>query len=111
MNPRHLKCEAMKMALLDMITAAYLLSMVVLPFWTNLRPIYINHWNKTKSLCIGRSNDSLVLEPPQTLFKLNKTEYLKNTKNDTETDLDNVDILMAANQAVVAVFGTFSKYF
>ena len=96
------------MALLDMITAAYLLSLIVLPFWTNLRPIYINHWNKTKSLCISQSNDSLGLEPPPlTLFKLNQTEYLKNIKNDTEKDLDNADILMVGNQVLVAVFGKF----
>ena len=103
-----MKAVTMKMALLDMITAAYLLSLIVMPFWTNLRPIYINHWNKTKSLCISQqSSNSLVQEPPLTLLKLNKTEYLKNIKNDTEKDLDNTDILMVGNQVLVAVFGKF----
>ena len=96
------------MNLLDMITVAYLLSMIVMPIWTNIRPIYKQPiWNKTKSLCVSQPSNFSVLKPPLTLFKLNKTEYLMNIKNETEKDLDNTDILMVGNQVVVAVFGKF----
>ena len=71
------------MSLLKVITGAYFLSLVVMIFWTNVRPNYINYWNKT--------------------------EHLKKHRNNMELDLDNTDIIMIANQAVVAVFGNKMK--
>ena len=67
------------MILLNLTTAAYLLSLIVMAFWTNIRPLYINHWNKT--------------------------EYLMNLKNVNRTKVDDVDIIMAANQIVIAALG------
>ena len=63
---------------LNIITAAYFLSLIVMAVWANIRPIYINRWNKT--------------------------EYLEKLNN-TETPLDYIDILTVANQVSVAVFG------
>ena len=35
--------------ILNIITSAYLLSMIVMAFWTNIRPFYVNEkWNSTK---------------------------------------------------------------
>lgn len=50
-------------------------------FWTNIRPSYVNYWNKT--------------------------EYLMNLKNQTKTEVDDIDVIMAANQVVIAVLGKF----
>lgn len=69
------------MILLNTITAAYLVSLVVMIFWTNVRPSFVNYWNKT--------------------------EYLMNLKNQTQTEVDDIDKIMAANQAVIAVLGNF----
>ena len=63
---------------LNIITAAYFLSLIVMAVCANIRPIYYNPWNKT--------------------------EYLEQL-NDTETPLDYIDILTVANQVAVAVFG------
>ena len=48
-------------------------------FWANIRPFYINHWNKT--------------------------EYVKNLNDTVTPELDYIDILTVANQISVAVFG------
>ena len=50
-------------------------------FWTNIRPSLVNYWNKT--------------------------EYLFNLKNQTKTEVDDIDVIMAANQVVIAVLGIF----
>ena len=71
------------MNLLNIITAAYFISLIVMTFWTNIRPSFVNYWNKT--------------------------EYLIKMQNQTRTEVDNIDIAMAVNQAVIAVLGTYSK--
>ena len=66
------------MILLNIITAAYFTSLIVMAFWTNIRPSYVNHWNKT--------------------------EYLMKLENETR-EVDGIDVAMAVNQAVIAVLG------
>ena len=52
-------------------------------FWTNLRPFYINHWNRTMM-----------------------TEINITFKPDRE--METIDIIMVVNLVVVAVAGKFS---
>ena len=73
----------MKMILLNIITAVYFISLIVMTFWTNIRPSYVNYWNKT--------------------------EYLMNLKNQNKAEVDDIDVIMAANQMVIAVLGKFLK--
>ena len=77
----NLRICQVKMILLNIITAAYFISLIVMTFWTNIRPSYVNYWNKT--------------------------EYLMNLKNQTKTEVDDIDVIMAANQVVIAVLGKF----
>ena len=70
--------------ILNIVTSAYLLSLLVMAFWTNLRPFYINHWNRT-----------------EILTKINIT-----FKPDLE--METIDIIMVVNLVVVAVAGKFS---
>ena len=69
------------MIVLNIITAAYFISLIVMTSWTNIRPIFVNYWNKT--------------------------EYLMNLKNRSKTEVDNIDVIMAANQVVIAVLGIY----
>ena len=77
----NLRICQVNMILLNIITAAYFISLIVMTFWTNIRPSYVNYWNKT--------------------------EYLMNLKNQTKTEVDDIDVIMAANQVVIAVLGKF----
>ena len=70
------------MIVLNIITAAYFISLIVMTSWTNIRPSFVNYWNKT--------------------------EYLMNLKNQSKTEVDNIDVIMAANQVVIAVLGIYS---
>ena len=53
-------------------------------FWTNIRPSYINHWNRTEML----------------------PDININVKTDQE--METLDIVMVVNLVVVAVAGKFS---
>ena len=70
--------------ILNIVTSAYLLSIIVMAFWTNIRPSYINHWNRTNVTNITNIN----------------------VKPDPE--METLDIAMAVNLVVVAVVGKFS---
>ena len=70
-------------SILNIVTSAYLLSLLVMAFWTNLRPFYINHWNRTMM-----------------------TEINITFKPDRE--METIDIIMVVNLVVVAVAGKFS---
>ena len=70
--------------ILNIVTSAYLLSIIVMAFWTNIRPSYINHWNRTEML----------------------PDIKINVKPDQE--METLDIVMVVNLVVVAVAGKFS---
>ena len=67
--------------ILNIVTSAYLLSIIVMAFWTNIRPSYINHWNITEML-----PDPVKPDP----------------------EMETLDIVMVVNLVVVAVVGKFS---
>ena len=67
--------------ILNIVTSAYLLSIIVMAFWTNIRPSYINHWNRTEML-----PDPVKPDP----------------------EMETLDIVMVVNLVVVAVVGKFS---
>ena len=71
-------------SILNIVTSAYLLSLLVMAFWTNLRPFYNNHWNRTEIL----------------------TEINITFKPDLE--METIDVIMVVNLVVVAVAGKFS---
>ena len=70
--------------ILNIVTSAYLLSLLVMAFWTNLRPLYINHWNRTEMM----------------------TEI--NITYNPDLEMKTIDIVMVVNLVVVAVAGKFS---
>ena len=70
--------------ILNIVTSAYLLSLLVMAFWTNLRPLYINHWNRTEMM----------------------TEI--NITSNPDLEMKTIDIVMVVNLVVVSVAGKFS---
>ena len=70
--------------ILNTVTSAYLLSMIVMAFWTNIRPFYVNHWNRTD-----------VLPGKDITFK-------------PDLEVETIDIVMVVNLVLVAVVGKFS---
>lgn len=66
------------------MTSVYLLSMIVMAFWTNLRPFYINHWNTTDVL----PGKDITLKP--------------------DLEMKTIDIVMVVNLVLIAVVGKFS---
>ena len=67
--------------ILNIVTASYLLSLIVMAFWTNIRPFYINHWNRTEML--DEMNISVEQEP----------------------EIEMIDIIMVVNLVAVAFTG------
>ena len=79
--------------LLNIVTSAYFLSLIVMAFWTNIRPIYVNdYWNRT-----------------------NFSEYAiqllsqKNVSYKTEQELGSLDIIVVINLVLVSAFGKWSS--
>ena len=70
--------------ILNIVTSAYLLSIIVMAFWTNIRPSYINHWNRTEML----PDINITVKP--------------------DPEMETLDIVMVVNLVVVAVVGKFS---
>ena len=66
---------------MNIVTASYLLSLIVMAFWTNIRPFYINHWNRTEML--DEMNISVEQEP----------------------EIEMIDIIMVVNLVAVAFTG------
>ena len=70
--------------ILNIVTSVYILSIIVMAFWTNLRPFYINHWNRTDVL----PGENITFKP--------------------DLEVKTIDILMVVNLVLVAVVGKFS---
>ena len=69
--------------ILNIVTSVYFLSMIVMAFWTNIRPFYVHDssWNKTQL----RSQ--------------------KNVTYKTEQELGSLDIIVVINLVMVSFFG------
>ena len=71
---------------LDPIQSLYFFSLIVMVVVTNVRPVYINYWNKTEYL-------------------INKSLSLNNS-DDQDEDLKVWEVeLMVANQIIITVLG------
>lgn len=68
--------------ILNIVTSVYLLSIIVMAFWTNIRPFYINDfWNKSQ------------LSPKEDLsYK-------------TDSELGSLDIIVVINLVMVSLVG------
>ena len=80
--------------ILNIVTTAYFLSMIVMAFWTNIRPIYVNDsWNGTN-------------------FSEYATQLLsqKNVSYKTKQELGGLDIIIVViNLVLVSAFGKWSS--
>ena len=71
--------------ILNIVTSVYFLSMIVMAFWTNIRPFYVHdHWNKTQ------------------------LSSQKNVTYKTEQELGSLDIIVVINLVMVSLFGKWS---
>ena len=72
--------------ILNIVTTAYFLSMIVMAFWTNIRPFYIHDsWNNTELLS------------------------LTNLSHKTDSELGSLDIIVIINLVVVSLVGKNKK--
>ena len=70
--------------ILNIVTTAYFLSMIVMAFWTNVKPFYFNeNWNKTQ-VSPPRENAS---------YKASKQEF------------ESFDIIVVINLVMASIFG------
>ena len=74
-----IKPSGVTMILLNIVTLAYFSSMILMAFWTNIRPFYINNWNET--------------------------EVTEDAADTDIAELGDVDILMIINLVVIAIVG------
>ena len=71
--------------ILNIVTTAYFLSMIVMAFWTNIRPFYIHDsWNNTQQ------------------------SPLTNLSHKTDSELGSLDIIVIINLVVVSLVGKTS---
>ena len=72
--------------ILNIVTTAYFLSMILMAFWTNIRPFYIHDsWNDTQ------------MSP------------LTNLSHNTDSELGSLDIIVIINLVVVSLVGKNKK--
>ena len=68
--------------ILNIVTTAYFLSMIVMAFWTNIRPFYVNDfWNKTQ------------LSPHE------------NVSDKANQEFESFDIIVVINLVMASIFG------
>ena len=68
--------------ILNIVTTAYFLSMIVMAFWTNIRPFYVNDfWNKTQ------------LSPHE------------NASYKANQEFESFDIIVVINLVMASIFG------
>ena len=77
----HLK-SGVTMILLNVVTSAYLFSILLMAVWTNIRPIHINNLNETEVTVAGNTN---------------------------KEELGDADIIVLINLVVLAVVGKLKR--
>ena len=78
----HLK-SGVTMILLNVVTSAYLFSILLMAVWTNIRPIHINNLNETEVTVAGNTN---------------------------KEELGDADVIVLINLVVLAVVGKLKRY-